>query len=327
MTLNCPLCNSKENIFLFMASDSDNPEKEGIPIRKCSHCLIVFSDVEPPLASLSEELYFEGYYGENVSERWINKILMGIFQFERQRHALNGVKGGKILDIGCGDGTFLGHLNHSWEKYGYEPSKAGIVQLQKKNNIRYVNLSDSNIVELKGLFDVITLWQVLEHVAAPHDLLKKIYNLLKDDGMLFISIPNYDSWQAKIFSKNWFHLDPQRHIYHFTIDTIKPLLEENDFMIKNINTISLEYGIFGWWQSFFNMMRLEFNMAYKILKRRKKYDSNIRNKFHLVTYFFLGMPILMISIAMTFLESLFRCGGVINLKAKKDKSAISGIDC
>ena len=75
-------------------------------------------------------------------------------------------------------------------------------------------------------FDAITLWHVMEHV---HDLpayVQQLRNLLKEDGRLFIAVPNYTSKDAAIYKEYWAAYDVPRHLYHFSPRSVQVLMEK-----------------------------------------------------------------------------------------------------
>lgn len=265
------------------------------------------------------DLYPESYYGEQRKDSWLNKIFVTLYQAERQHtlsiHARSDLK---ILDMGCGDGTFLEYLPKSCKKFGYEPSAVGKNELALKKDIQLMDIMNRSSSEITS-FDIITFWQSLEHITEPDDILQSARGLLKDKGILFISVPNIDSWQAKMFGGKWFHLDPIRHFFHYTPETLTRLLERNHFVPLGFTTISWEYGLFGWWQSFYNILGFEFNMLYKILKRREKYPCTPKNVLALAAQAILAFPVVVVSLILFSLESILQHGGTINLKARKNE--------
>ncbi len=83
-------------------------------------------------------------------------------------------------------------------------------------------------------FDVIILNNALEHMSDPKTTLNEINRILKNNGTLVIGIPNANSFEAKKFKKYWTGWDLPRHLYHFTPDTIKSLLNKTGFQVLEI---------------------------------------------------------------------------------------------
>jgi len=308
----CPCCGAKNSSRnLFRGINADLPHSPRLSILRCSRCGIVYT-TNPPAETSGEGLYFDGYYGEAASERLSNRLAIGLFQKERQFLALADRMPAKILDVGCGDGTFLRCLPSGVERFGYEPSLSGRSALDKFG-VHQLN-PHGPAREHEASFDLITLWQVFEHVDAPDDLLQKLRSLLKSSGSVFISVPNFGSLQACMFRGRWFHLDPARHLFHYEKKTLAEVCERNGFAATWRTTKSLEYGVFGWWQSFFNLLPFDFNMGYKILKGRRKYPMTAVNVFALLVYGLLAFPVGFLSVALMFIEAALGKGAVLQVR-------------
>lgn len=311
-TADCSCCGAK-NISrdLFRGINADLPRSPRLSILRCSDCGIVYTGQQPADSS-GEDLYFDGYYGEATSERLSNRLAIGLFQKERRSLALADRMTAKVLDVGCGDGTFLRCLPSGVERFGYEPSLSGRSALGEFGMRQFDPHGPAR--EHEASFDLITLWQVFEHVDAPDDLLQKLRRLLKSSGSVFISVPNFGSLQAGIFRGRWFHLDPARHLFHYERKTLAAVCERNGFSATWRTTKSLEYGVFGWWQSFFNLLPFDFNMGYKILKGRKKYPMTAANVFALLVYSMLAVPVGILSVALMFIEAALGKGAVLQVR-------------
>ncbi|MBA4369599.1 MAG: hypothetical protein C0403_18395 [Desulfobacterium sp.] len=145
---------------------------------------------------------------------------------------------GILLDIGCGIGNYLRLLQDiGWTVHGVEPVEKAAVFAQNSglsvNHIRYEE------AEYPGqFFDVVTMWHVLEHFSDPKKILQKVSKMLKDDGLFLIGIPNYDSFDRRIFQKYWNGFEIPLHLYHFTPDSIRKALTTAGFRcITIIHTI------------------------------------------------------------------------------------------
>jgi 2-polyprenyl-3-methyl-5-hydroxy-6-metoxy-1,4-benzoquinol methylase len=113
---------------------------------------------------------------------------------------------GRILDVGCASGLFLNlALNEGWSGAGLEPSET----LSRKAQAVFKDRAEiqPRTLEQAALpphsFDVITLWDVLEHVPLPVIFLQQCHLLLKPGGHLFLNVPNLDSQQAKWLGSRW----------------------------------------------------------------------------------------------------------------------------
>ena len=86
-------------------------------------------------------------------------------------------------------------------------------------------------IEHKKL-DLITLWHVLEHVPDPNKLLTDLKLLLADDGLIYIAVPNFESFDAQYYGKYWAGYDVPRHFWHFSHSTLQRLLSNRGFAIR-----------------------------------------------------------------------------------------------
>ena len=85
-----------------------------------------------------------------------------------------------------------------------------------------------------GSFDVITMWQSLEHVHRPLEVLRAAFELLRPGGRIIVAVPNYASLPAAWFGDNWFGLDLPRHLTHFTPDTLSSMLLASGFRVQSM---------------------------------------------------------------------------------------------
>ena len=146
-------------------------------------------------------------------------------------------KKGKILDIGCGPGLFLKVAkDNEWEDYGVELSKWAF-DYGKNMGVNIINKRLEKVKFNDEFFDVITLWDVIEHVENPSGLLLEIKRILKNDGIIVLNTPNIGSAFAKIMGKRWWNLMGM-HIYYFDKKTIIKILEKNGYKIIKIKSYS-----------------------------------------------------------------------------------------
>ncbi|MFQ5845460.1 MAG: class I SAM-dependent methyltransferase, partial [Planctomycetota bacterium] len=81
-------------------------------------------------------------------------------------------------------------------------------------------------------FDVITFWDVLEHLANPRAALEAAFRRLRPGGLVLLSLPNFASYQARHFREDWYALSLPHHLYHFTPATLTKLLEAAGFRVR-----------------------------------------------------------------------------------------------
>lgn len=231
---NCPLCDKTESTVL--------GTEKGLSVVKCANCDLIYTN---PRAKNAQENYFgdaEAFFnearlifkGKKVHHRDVNYVyeLKKIKKFKPS---------GKLLDIGTNMGFFLRKARElGWETEGVEPSPAlsEIARTQFKLNIHTAFLENANLP--KKNYDVITLIDVFEHVTNPKELLAKCNELLKDDGIIAIKVPNgdYNHFKLKLSSmigktqsmEIW---DCCEHVVHYTPKTFKKMADSCGFKIKS----------------------------------------------------------------------------------------------
>jgi len=119
---------------------------------------------------------------------------------------------GRLLDVGCGNGSFLWLMNElGWNVAGIEPDgRAAHVAASMGFNVTQCGIEDSNLEP--SSYDAVTLSHILEHVTDPKAVFNKLVLCLKPGGILVSISPNPVGMLARIFGKNWRALDPPRHL-------------------------------------------------------------------------------------------------------------------
>jgi 2-polyprenyl-3-methyl-5-hydroxy-6-metoxy-1,4-benzoquinol methylase len=136
------------------------------------------------------------------------------------RHLPPSKPGSRLLEIGCGNGSFLTAMRQlGWEVHGLEPD-AKAAQVARSKNIPVVagTLDSSTFPEAS--FDAISLHHVIEHLHNPMEVLEICLRLLRPSGVISIITPNFSSRGSKIYKQNWYHLDPPRHLALFTTQSL-----------------------------------------------------------------------------------------------------------
>lgn len=245
----CENCQEKEFLNVFTGEDKFHSIGEKFSFLKCNNCGIYLLSPKLPTIEVQE------YYPENYmcylnaiedEKKFFLKIDRTRGREKRCRQVLSRHKRtGRILDIGCATGIFLdGMKNHGWDCIGIEPN--AIAADYAKEHFGLTVFSDylSNIQLPDNHFDVITLWDVFEHVYDSHQLIEHVYKLLKPGGILMGSMPNGDSWERYIFGKHWVGWEVPRHYRVYTPKTIQEFLKRKNF--KDIEVFSFigRHGVF-----------------------------------------------------------------------------------
>jgi 2-polyprenyl-3-methyl-5-hydroxy-6-metoxy-1,4-benzoquinol methylase len=139
-------------------------------------------------------------------------------------------RNGILLDVGAGVGTLM-HVakKHGFETYGVEISEWASAYARDKRGLNMITGALENAAYPDAHFDVIVINHVLEHVADPIKLLSKVRRILKDDGVLVVGVPNIGSIMARIMRERWLSLRPEEHIWHFSANTLRRLIDKAEF--------------------------------------------------------------------------------------------------
>ena len=207
---------------------------------RCSSCGCIFQCPMPEDSALAG-FYPEGYWwdGDQQTASVIARVFSQLEKTYREFVTLDHVRflkrcaqrargsGRRLLDVGCGGGTFL-HLSRrlGFAPHGLDVSSqaVSIAQRQYGLNVRQGSLA-GNAWE-GDRFDFITMFHVLEHLPDPRKALRFAVAHLTPGGSLVVQVPNADSFQARLFGARWYGLDVPRHVINFTRRGLQQLLIE-----------------------------------------------------------------------------------------------------
>lgn len=138
---------------------------------------------------------------------------------------------GKLLDIGAGTGDFLSTAKaEGWDVVGFEPSRKAR-GIARSKGVRLVD--ETQELETESC-DAITMWHVLEHVPDPARQLAELRRLIKPDGVIFIAVPNFKSYDAEHYGTFWAAYDVPRHLWHFSRSAIEKLAAEQQLHVEAV---------------------------------------------------------------------------------------------
>jgi SAM-dependent methyltransferase len=229
---NCPICGSAD-IKNVLSSMDYTVSGEVFPIAECNGCSLRFTQDVPDAASIAPYYGSEDYISHtNTSKGLINRLYQSVRKrtLGRKRklvQRLTGMGKGHLLDVGSGTGAFVSEMAlHGWYATGLEPDEGARQVAKKEYNIGLVDINKFYQLPANS-FDAITLWHVLEHVHELSDYVQQLKALLKENGKLFIAVPNYTSKDAAIYKEYWAAYDVPRHLYHFSPRSMQVLMEKH----------------------------------------------------------------------------------------------------
>ncbi len=244
--MNCKVCSSSENVLMKKIVSgykmNGSSVRSKFSIFRCLNCDIMWA--EPVLGQdILLECYDREYY-ETYSRNADYKKMY----FENRLNELElHTRRGKVLDIGCGDGFFL-YLarERGWESRGVEASLAAVGFAVEKYKVDVFYGPLEKINSKKGDFNLITLWNVLEHMDDPLSSLDAIRDLLQAEGILAIETPNYRNiwFKYRVLENALFGadgLDIPGHRQLFTPNALRYMLNKAGFDI--IDFEFMNYGL------------------------------------------------------------------------------------
>lgn len=233
----CPVCDSQRaTTFLEPWVEENDPAKlygaaSGIQgtqtLVTCTDCGMIF---ESP--RYNAETIVKGYMASEEAGH-DSQYPMRVNSFYRTlvKHAKRiPAPGAKVLDIGTAGGAFLDAAKqYGYDAYGMEPS-ADLVTRGKARGLQIEQGTIENHTFEPSSFDMVCLWDVIEHLPDPKAALVEIRKLLKPGGILLINYPDIGTWQAKLAGKRfWWILSV--HLHHFTRKSIRDICQRTGYEV------------------------------------------------------------------------------------------------
>jgi 2-polyprenyl-3-methyl-5-hydroxy-6-metoxy-1,4-benzoquinol methylase len=234
----CQLCGSEKRTQKFR----DDP----FEVVTCDDCGLVY--VTPRLQGQALlDIYDEGYWkSDNPKVRgyadYARESALYLKTYQKRLALVQRwlVPNARVLDVGCAAGYFLrvvqplGHDVHGVE-LSPAIAKEAIAALGS-DRIHVGTLDDAAAAMdyRPQSFDLVTLWDVIEHIPDPQAVLRKIRELVKPGGRLLLETQNVASRWAALLGRRWHHYKHHEHLYHFTPATIRRLLDDCGFRVLEI---------------------------------------------------------------------------------------------
>ncbi len=221
----CPVCGNAEFIQAFEAD-----------VSRCGKCLTYFRSPRPTQTDIQRSYD----YGANYAQWKESDPKARRAMWDRRLQLIRQFKpSGDLLDVGAGDGYFMGVAAESgYTTSGTELSATGIEIARRKGQV--IRQGQLTSIEFDGRkFDVVTIWHVLEHVPNPGEVIATAHKLLKPEGILAIAVPNEENSLFRhrlglrravnpLGSLTW---GQEIHLTHFQPETLRAALKRADFEI------------------------------------------------------------------------------------------------
>jgi 2-polyprenyl-3-methyl-5-hydroxy-6-metoxy-1,4-benzoquinol methylase len=236
----CLLCGSTESVPAIEAPDP-TPAQNGMwfAVVQCESCGLRFTNPRPNKETIGQ--FYPADYQPHRRPRQLRKPLRRWYPLgtlrgrASERRSLPWHGKGRLLDFGCGGGSFIVRMaDQGWKVIGLDASVGAVREIQEKLGLKALVGSLPHPDLKPETFDVITMWHSLEHVHEPKQILQEAWKLLVPGGRLLIATPNIESWPFYWFGQSWFGLDLPRHLIHFCPKTIRSMLETTGFRVASI---------------------------------------------------------------------------------------------
>ena len=252
----CNRCGSTRETELFRGIDRSHRFPGTFRIVRCLGCGLLRQNPRPTAGTI------RAYYPETyepfsppvMGERNLLRRLDRWYGMYKRRHIVERYHGrGRVLDVGCATGNFLAEMKHTgrWQVAGLEPSEHAASVARTRNHLDVQVGSLADLGAPPESFDVVTLWNVVEHLHQPIDDLKRAAAALKAGGHLILSLPNLESFEVKLFADCWQGWELPRHLYFFSRETLASTLKDLNFTI--VDRINLSGGQISFALSLRNM--------------------------------------------------------------------------
>jgi len=227
--LSCNFCNGTRQRLLY----KHNPH-----LVVCGDCGLVYTNFQPSIKRMME-FYNEDYFISNNSiEKGYSHYLEDkqnlINTFMRRMDIIEKYQAssGKIFDVGCAAGFFLSVAKQrGWLVHGIDISKFCKNYAQRELGINIEHGLFLGTTSEDALFDVITMWDYLEHSITPREDIFKAKMLLRNNGLLVIATPDISSFPSRIFRQDWIGIKLEEHFYYFSKNFLEQFLSKNGFTI------------------------------------------------------------------------------------------------
>jgi 2-polyprenyl-3-methyl-5-hydroxy-6-metoxy-1,4-benzoquinol methylase len=217
----------KNPYFKYLLPGEEKIDWKEVRIAVCQKCGLLFLNPRIPLKKVSS-IYTDDYH---LAHREDSKL--DIYE-GRLKYIRKYTRNGNLLDIGCGYGYFLKIASKYFDVLGLELSQDAVEFVRQNHKLQIINKDILKAEFDEQSFDVVTLWDVIEHLYDPYSNLVKINKILKKEGIVALRTGDISSLNAKLAGKHWFFYHLINHVYFFSKDTIIKMLDKAGFEVLEI---------------------------------------------------------------------------------------------
>ncbi len=241
----CPACQSSVIAPALEAKDF-TVSGETFSVWHCTNCTLRFTQDAPAADAIGEYYKSNNYISHSDTKKGIINQLyhtvrnITLTQKRKLVQQATGLPTGTLLDVGAGTGAFANTMQQAgWQVTALEPDETARANAKKNYGLQLLNPEELFIQPAESA-DAITLWHVLEHVHELHRYLQAFQKTLKRNGALIIAVPNYTSFDAAYYKEYWAAYDVPRHLYHFSPQSMKQLLQPYQFTVISMKPMPFD---------------------------------------------------------------------------------------
>ena len=229
---NCTVCRSNQSIFLFKKQNQDKAI-DSISVYRCRDCNSVF--LGQYNITYEAELY--EYYSQDQGKPkdiLFNPLTTISYHKVLDLFAMN-TSGKSILDVGCGRGDFVyAGVQSGWNVNGIELSQTA-VEIAQSFGLPVERLDFFSCDISPASYDIVTLFEVLEHLPNPINFIVRAAEIVKPGGLIYLTTPNFDSFDRRVLGTSW-PVVQREHLTYFTPKTLLSIINKQ----TNLTVVSCE---------------------------------------------------------------------------------------
>jgi SAM-dependent methyltransferase len=262
----CDLCGAQEERAMYAVKDRRFNGPGEWKLVECLRCSLRYLSPRPTAASIAAfypSVYeahckkcpsmvqrVRDFFEDSVWNRYLRLFLTGtypVFFFPKHapRFAVAG-RASRLLDVGCGSGDKLRYIRNrsAWETFGvdFSPTAVDNARARGAGDVRL--RTDHRLPFDDQFFDGIMSWHSLEHHYSPKATMSEAARVLRPGGYGIFAVPSGDNLGMRMFRSYWGPLEPPRHLYHFTEETITRLMTDAGLKVHKVSYDFSFYGLF-----------------------------------------------------------------------------------
>ena len=200
------------------------------PLVRCRQCSLLFVNPRVPSGAMLDG------YASGADPVYVSQMPSRVRTFARTLTHIDRLRPakGRLLDVGTAAGAFLkAASDDGWDAIGIEPNKWLAEWGRAEYGVTICVGSIDEVALTPASFDVVTLWDVIEHTPDPMHVLRRARQLLVPGGLLIVNYPDIGSWIARVMGRSWPFLSSV-HLYYFTRSTMRAALEGTGFDVIDV---------------------------------------------------------------------------------------------